>query len=92
MATHVNENMVPTIFNEIIRNRVTDYIDGELKALIRKKMDGIISDVLGDLQTDSQLYKDMLHYETKLVVKAIYNGKDIEQKEQHPRESGGSND
>lgn len=81
MASTVNESAIPTIFNEIIRKRVTDYVDGELKTIIRQKMDSIISDVLGGLQTDTQLFKDMLHYESKLVVTAIYNGKDIEQKQ-----------
>ena len=80
MATNVNENMVPEIFNNIIRQRVSDYMNKELKELMRQKMDSIITDVMQNLQADTQLFKDMARYETKLVVKAIYNGKDIEQK------------
>ncbi len=79
MATHVSENMVPEIFNKIIRQRVTDYMDKELKELMRQKMDAIITDVMSNLQADTQLFKDMLRYETKMVVQAVYNGKDIEQ-------------
>jgi hypothetical protein len=86
MATNTNTAMIPTIFNEIIRKRVADYMDKELKNLMRQKMDAIISDVLSNLQADTKLYEDMLHYETKMVVTAVYNGKDVEQKqEQQPK-------
>jgi hypothetical protein len=85
MATTPSEHMIPTIFNDIIRKRVADYMDKELKEMMRQKMDSIISEVLGNLQADTKLFKDMARFETKMVVTAIYNGKDVEQ---HPsRES-----
>lgn len=70
---------VPSIFNAIIKQRVSDYINKEVKELVQKKTDEIISDVLSNLQADAEMYKDMLSYETRLVVKAVYNGKDIQQ-------------
>lgn len=82
MATHKSKSQIPTIFNEIIRKRVADYMDKELKELMRQKIDSIISEVLANLQADTKLFKDMARYETKIVVTAIYNGKDIEQKQE----------
>lgn len=79
MASHINEKEIPTIFNEIIRKRVSDYMDKELKELIKQKMDGIIKDVLSDLQIDTGLLKDMMRFEGSLIVKAIYNGQDVQQ-------------
>jgi|GEM_PF-3606382 len=87
MATHVNGNMIPTIFNDIIRKRVADYMDKELKELMRQKMDSIISEVLANLQADTKLFKDMARFETKMVVTAIYNGKDVEQNQTRDSET-----
>lgn len=89
MANVSVESMMPTIFTEIIRKRVADYIDGELKELIRQKVDGIITDVMSNLQTEADVFKDMSRYETNLVVKAIYNGQDIQQNQS--KGSGGQN-
>lgn len=77
MAKTISDNQIPTIFNQIIRQRVAEYIDKEVKEIIKTKMDQIITDVLKNLQTDSNLFTDMLQYERKLVIKAIYNGEDI---------------
>lgn len=79
MTMRESENAIPTIFNEIIRKRIAAYIDGEIKELVQKKTDEIISEVLSNLQTDSELLKDMYRHETTLVVKAIYNGQNIQQ-------------
>lgn len=79
MAKVSAESVMPTLFNQIIRKRVADYIDGELKEFIRQKMDGIITDVMSNLQTEADVFKNMYSYETNLVVKAIYNGQDIQQ-------------
>ena len=81
MSIHTNANQIPTIFNEIIRKRVADYMDKELKELMKQKMNAIIQDVLSSLQADTKLFRDMARYETKLVVTAIYNGEDVKQKQ-----------
>ena len=78
--TIIKNDFKPELFNEIIRQRVANYMDKEIKEMMRQKIDAIISDVLSNLQADAQIYKDMLRYETNLVVKAIYNGENIEQK------------
>lgn len=80
MAT-VSESAIPVLFNNIIKQRVSDYINKEVAEMVRLKTDEIVTDVLGNLQVDAQLYKDMLRYETKLVVNAVYNGVDVTQKE-----------
>lgn len=75
-----NDKVIPTIFNEIVKTRVANYIDKEVREIISKKTDKIIKDVLSGLQVESTVYKEMLTYDTKLVVNAIYNGIDITQK------------
>lgn len=85
MASNINENAIPTIFNEIIRKRVADYVDGEVTALIKQKTDSIITEVLAGLQVDSELFKDMYKHETNLVVKAVYKGQEVVQKSQPAR-------
>lgn len=82
MATHTSDSQIPEIFNKIIRQRVADYMDKELKELMAQKIDSIITDVISNLQADTKLFRDMLHHETQLVVKAIYNGNEIEQKKE----------
>lgn len=80
MAKNTPAHAIPEIFNEIIRKRVSDYIEGELNELIKKKVDAIITDVLANLQADTHLFRDMMQHETRLVVRAIYKGEDITQK------------
>lgn len=81
MAT-ITDQQVPEIFLEIIRKRVADYIAKEIKEMVAKETNKIVSDVLSNLQCEAGMFKSMLRYETQLVVKAIYNGEDIQQKEQ----------
>jgi len=81
MAMITSDTALPTIFNEIIRKRVADYVDGELKTLIKQKTESIITEVLAGLQVDSQLFKDMYRHETQIVVKAMYKGELVEQKQ-----------
>jgi hypothetical protein len=75
-------HLEPEIFNQIIRQRVADYIDNEVKKLVAEKTNEIIKDVLGNLKLDSQRYQDMLRHETNLVIKAVYNGVDVPQREE----------
>ncbi len=79
MAMTTSDNQIPTIFNEIIRKRVADYIDGEVTTLIKAKTEAIITEVLSGLQVDAELFKDMYRHETGLVVKAVYKGQEIKQ-------------
>lgn len=81
MSTTNNMMKPELIFNEIIKKRVADYIDIEVKAMVNRKTNEIIESVLSDLQVDAKAYLDMARYETNIIVKAIYNGKDILQKD-----------
>ena len=78
----VSNNQSPEIFKEIIRTRISDYIKNDVKKLVDQKTEEIIMSVLGNLQLDVERYADMLRYETNLVIKAVYNGIEIPQKEQ----------
>ena len=80
MAVKTDNKQIPTIFNEIIRKRVADYIDKELAELIKKKVDSIITDTLAGLQLDSELFQDMYRHETQLLVRAVYKDEEIKQR------------
>lgn len=81
MAT-ATDNEIPVIFNEIIKKRITNYIEEELKEHIKKKVHDVAQDVLSDLQIDTQQFQDLLRNEMLIVVKAIYNGKELAKKPQ----------
>lgn len=67
----------PEIFNQIIRDRVSNYIEKEVKALIAAKTNEIIEDVMRSLKTDAQMFQDLMRYEQRLVITCIYNGVEI---------------
>lgn len=67
-------------FKEVVRNRIARYIATEVKDLVTKKIDEIVTDVLSSLKTEVNLYNDMLRAEANLVIKAFYNGTEIGEK------------
>lgn len=77
----ISTKYIPEIFNQIIRTRVADYIEKEVKELVKIKTDEIITDVLINLKLDAKTYMNMAAYEQRLVVTAIYNGVEIPQED-----------
>lgn len=71
------EKHATDMFPMIVRKRVEEYIDREVKGLVKKKTDEIVTEVLANLKVDAALYYKMEQHERELVVKAIYNGGEV---------------
>jgi hypothetical protein len=77
----LTQDIQPKIFNEIIKTRVAEYIDKEVRQMVKKKTDEIITEVLSELKLNVDMFESMETYEAKLIVKAFYNGEKVFQKD-----------
>jgi hypothetical protein len=84
-----NEDMTGKMFEQFIKQRISDYIQKEVAEMVKAKSAEIVQEVLSNLRLDSERYKDLLTFETNLIVKAIYNGQEVPQRKEEDAKKEG---